>query len=116
MLVMLTGVSWYAYIVSTTSSIMATFEYESTRHRERMLKVHGFLRENKLPDALARKMTSFYTHFYASNTWKMAAFDGTELLSVMPPALRCEVILYVERDLIARIPFLAGAGRRPRGK
>lgn len=106
MVVMLTGVSWYAYIVSTTSSIMAGFEWDSNRIRERMLKVSGFLRENRLPDNLARQMTAFYTHFYSSNTWKMCSFDGSELLQVMPPALRCEVILYVECDLIGKIPFL----------
>ena len=106
MVVMMTGVSWYAYIVSTTSSIMATFEWESNRIRERMLKVSGFLRENRLPDRLARQMVGFYDHFYSSNTWKMCSFDGSELLQVMPPALRCEVILHVERDLIAKIPFL----------
>lgn len=106
MIVMLTGVSWYAYIVSTTSSIMATFEWESNRIRERMLKVSGFLRENKLPEDLSRQMVRFYNHFYSSNTWKMASYDGSELLQVMPPTLRCDVILYVERDLIAKIPFL----------
>lgn len=106
MAVMLTGVSWYAYIVSTTASIMATFEWESTRVRERMAQVFGFLREHRLPDPLARKVTTFYSQYYGSNTWKMSAFDGAELLGAMPPALRCDVILYVERDLIAKIPFL----------
>ena len=108
MLMMMTGVSWYAYIVSSISTIMSSFENNSKKVREKMMSVAGFVRDNQLPPELARRIRSFFTHMYnTSNRMRMMQeFDASEIFRNLSSQLRCEVIMHVERATIVNIPFL----------
>jgi hypothetical protein len=133
MIMMMLGVSWYAYIVGSMSTIMSSFENQNKRVRDKMMAVQGFIRENKLEPALARRVRQYFSHLYTSSgRWRMLhAYDASEVFRNMSTELRNEasrargacararapslsplgglvsaqVILHVEGSLIERIPF-----------
>ena len=60
MMMMLVGVSWYAYIVSSMSSIMSSFDAQNKAVRDKMLCVNEFIRTAKLPRELSKQVRDYY--------------------------------------------------------
>lgn len=105
-LIMIVGVSYYTYIISSLSSIISTFDSNAAQVNEKLVAVRGFVRENRLPGPLSSKVMSFFQAYYAASNWRMNLYDASELLANMPVALRCDIIMYIERETISRIRFL----------
>lgn len=108
MLMMLLGVSWYAYIVSSMATIMSTFDATSTAVREKMVCVNEFIRGAKLPHHLGRQIRSFFEFKLAKSQRVFLMnkhYDADEILYELSSSLRAEIMLYMECDLIAQIPF-----------
>ena len=60
MVAMLVGVSWYAYIVSSMSTIMSSFDAQNKAVRDKMLCVNEFIRTAKLPKELSKQFRDFF--------------------------------------------------------
>ena len=57
---MLVGVSWYAYIVSSMSTIMSSFDAQNKAVRDKMLCVNEFVRAAKLPTEMSKQVRDFF--------------------------------------------------------
>ena len=109
MVMMLVGVSWYAYIVSSMSSIMSSFDAQNKAIREKMTCVNEFVRTAKLPKDLSKQVRDFYEFKLArsQHSFLMSSnYDVDELLDELGSGLRADVLLYMDRNLISAIPFL----------
>ena len=109
MVMMLVGVSWYAYIVSSMSSIMSSFDAQNKAIREKMTCVNEFVRTAKLPKDLAKQVRDFYEFKLArsQHSFLMSSnYNVDELLDELGSGLRADVLLYMDRNLISAIPFL----------
>ena len=110
---MLVGVSWYAYIVSSMSTIMSSFDAQNKAVRDKMLCVNEFVRAAKLPRELSKQVRDFFDFKLAKSqhAFLMSTnYDVDELLDELGSGLRSEVLLYMDRALIAKIPFFEGKG------
>ncbi|GMH54890.1 hypothetical protein TrST_g3700 [Triparma strigata] len=105
MLMMLVGVSWYAYVVGSMSTIMTSFNRQNAQVREKMESVNIFVRDAKLPATLAKKVRNFFEYSIQRRNNGLLGYDADEILSELSAALKNEIITHVERDLIERIPF-----------
>ena len=109
MMMMLTGVSWYAIVVSSMSSIMSTFDSQNKAIRDKMLSVNAFIRSAKLPLPLAQRVRSYFEFRSSQRTFLLNNhYDADALLEELGSTLRTDILLHLERDLIAKIPFFAG--------
>eukprot|EP00986_Skeletonema_menzelii_P018432 scaffold26639_cov151-Skeletonema_menzelii.AAC.8 len=114
MVMMLVGVTWYAFIVSSMSTIMSSFDAKNRAVRDKMMCVNDFIRTTKLPRELAKQVRAFFEfkakskHAYVSNN-----YDVEELLDELGSVLRADIFMHLERDLIAKIPFLQQGNKVP---
>eukprot|EP00804_Cyclotella_cryptica_P024772 CCRYP_001743-RA/>CCRYP_001743-RA protein AED:0.39 eAED:0.37 QI:0/0.5/0/1/1/1/5/0/703 len=109
MVMMLVGVSWYAYIVSSMSTIMSSFDAQNKAVRDKMLCVNEFIRAAKLPKELSKQVRDFFDFKLAKSqhAFLMSTnYDVDELLDELGSGLRADVLLYMDRHLISKIPFL----------
>jgi hypothetical protein len=114
MVMMLVGVSWYAYIVSSMSTIMSSFDAQNKAVREKMLCVNEFVRAAKLPKDLSKQVREFFDFKLARGQHSFLLstnYDVDELLDELGSGLRAEVLLYMDRHLISKIPFFQGKGK-----
>ena len=105
---MLLGVSWYAYVVSSMSTVMSTFNAQNKAVRDKMICVNEFIRNAKLPKPLAKSIRDFFEFKLSRSqrTFLMCDhYDADLLLDEMNSVLRSDVILYLERELVGKIPF-----------
>ena len=110
MLMMLLGVSWYAYIVSSMSTIMGSFDRQNKAIKEKMNSVNAFIQDAKLPMGTAKQIRTYYDFALTANKNKSllnsSMYNADSILAELSSGLRAEVLLFVERELIRRIPFL----------
>ena len=108
MVMMLIGVSWYAYIVSSMSTIMASFDAQNTAVRDKMNCVNEFIRSAKLPKHLSKQVRDFFEFKLQRQRQFLVSsnYDVDELLDELGSGLRADVLLYMDRHLISKIPFL----------
>jgi len=108
MIMMLVGVSWYAYIVSSMTTVMSSFDATSAAVREKMMNINEFIRAAKLPPLLGKQVRSYF-EFKLSNSQRVFLmnkhYDADEILYELSSSLRSDIMLYMERDLVSRIPF-----------
>ena len=92
MAMMLVGVSWYAYVVSSMTAVMSSFDKKSRARRSKMMAVVSFIRDQELPRELGRRIRRFYAAALATRARrKPSSLDGddaSEIFRGLTEALR----------------------------
>ena len=109
MCMMLIGCGWYAYVVSTLSSVIASFDTQRQKRQSKLKSVDAFIRTNHLPDGIAKRIRR---HFNAEtvNRFLVDSQDSTQkIFREMSSDLRHEVnekiLAAVRQDTDARYPL-----------
>ena len=102
-IVMVMGVSWYAFIISSISSIVHLFDRRNAKIQRNTGLVLQFMRETKVPRDLRRRIL-FYVQ-YAFEDGSKGESDLQQVLSLLSNKLQTEVILHLYRKTVELIPF-----------
>jgi len=70
--------------------------------------VNIFIRDAKLPQQMGKRVRSFFEYSLQKRNNGLFNYDADEILSELSAQLKNEIITWVERDLIERIPFFKG--------
>lgn len=84
---MLCGVTVFAYVTSTVSSLLTTFNTQSMRTQEQQRNIDAFCRGHRLPKPLARKLSGFYDYVLP----KMIHKEDTSIIARLPDTLQQQV-------------------------
>jgi len=88
---------------------MSSFDAQNKAVRDKMLCVNEFVRTAKLPKELAKQVRDFFEFKLARSQHAFlisSNYDVDELLDELGSGLRADVLLYMDRHLISKIPFL----------
>eukprot|EP01135_Chromosphaera_perkinsii_P009580 Nk52_evm30s1810 gene=Nk52_evmTU30s1810 len=106
-ILMLIGVTFYAFTVSNMSSMMANIDSESVKQTKMMENVDEFVNESHLPSSLRDKIMNFYKKQYKEKA-NITHTQKKMVLDSMSPALRVETVYYMHKEMIEAIPFFKG--------
>ncbi|EQC30613.1 hypothetical protein SDRG_11668 [Saprolegnia diclina VS20] len=98
---MLLGASVFGYIIGSMSSLVDQLQTRGVVAKEKTDRVKDYMKERKLPKALCTRIRRYYEFYLAQQD------DGTELLSDLSDDLRTQLVLYLNRDVVSKIPFFA---------
>eukprot|EP00892_Ulva_mutabilis_P001042 jgi/Ulvmu1/10939/UM007_0118.1 len=98
---MMIGVTVFAYIMGTVSSLLSSFNAQSMRSQERQQQLDSFCRTHKIPPALTRKLSQYYERVLG----KQVHQEDLELVSGLSSALRQQVLLILHAEIFDKIPF-----------
>ncbi|MDH3252717.1 MAG: cyclic nucleotide-binding domain-containing protein [Ignavibacteria bacterium] len=103
--VMIVGVAMYSYIIGNVATILAGIQPARTRYKENMDKLSSFMRYRNIPASLQKRIQDYFSY-----SWdKTLGYDESQVISELPPSLMTEVVLFLKRDVIGKVPFLKGA-------
>jgi len=108
MIMMLLGVSWYAYVVGSMSTIISSFDRQNKLIRLKMIQVNTFIQESKIPLELGMRIRKYFEYSLARKSNGLFGYDADNILNELSSTLRIDVVTHVERKLIKRIPFFDG--------
>lgn len=106
MLVMILGVGIYGYVIGNIASLLANIDVAKAHHQEKMDRITAFLKYRQIPPELSQRITGYYNYLWQSRL----GYDESTVISDLPPGLKSEVSLFLNRDIISKVPLFKGAG------
>lgn len=104
LVVMVTGVLLWAYVIGTMSWMVSNLDYVGTEYRQKLNQVSQFLQHNNVSKELREGIHEYYDYL-----WSHHLIGGRdEVLGDLPESLRIQVAMELNKDLVSSVPFLQG--------
>ncbi|KAL9657831.1 hypothetical protein ABK040_013167 [Willaertia magna] len=103
LLVTVVGLGLYVAIVGTVGAILGDLNAQNESFENFMDGIKEFMAYRKLSKDLQNKVIEYYTHIWKTRK----TLDEEGMLLALPEHLRIEVSLFLNKDIIQKIPFFA---------
>ena len=101
-LTMLAGACSFGYIIGSMTSLIAHEDEAEAMIRDKITSLNAYMEHRKLPRALVKRIRNHYEF-----TWKRTTvWDEHEILAELPDGLRASVALFLNGEIISKVPFL----------
>lgn len=94
---MLIGVTVFAYITGTVSSLLSSFNTQAKRVAEHQHQLDSFCRSHQIPKPLGEKLGQFYDYVLARKVHP----EDVRIISGLSGALRTQVCPRLQRALLS---------------
>lgn len=105
MIVMMFGVAVYGYVIANISTLLVNKDEAKARYVSKIEELNAFFTDKCLPYELQEKIRDYYNHLWQSSL----GHDENEILNDLPPTLRTEVALFLNHDIIQKVPLFRNA-------
>ena len=99
------GALFYAFIVSTITTILASLNVSRGRYEEKIMRAQEYMRHRKIPVDLRDKVRDFYAIRYPEGR----VLEEDAILDELPRPLKEELLRHAARDLIQLVPLLSSS-------
>lgn len=104
--VMLMGVSFYAYIASNVSIVLSNMDEAGAEYRENMEKLSEFMGRKRMTLPLRRRLRKYF-HVYWKSRGRVGVYNDVDIVKLINlPALRNDVTTELFREITRQVPFL----------
>ena len=101
-LTMLVGACSFGYIIGSMTSLIAHEDEAEAMIRDKITSLNAYMEHRKLPKPLVKRIRNHYEF-----TWKRTTvWDEHEILAELPDGLRASVALFLNGEIISKVPFL----------
>ncbi len=105
MVVEILGVGVYAFVIGNIASLFEQMDSSKAEYKKRLLKINTLLDYKKIPRPLSLKVKQYYAHLWEGKQ----GMDESEILKELPKFLKTEISLFLNRDILEKVPFLKNA-------
>lgn len=106
MFVMMLGVAFFGYLIGNISSLMSNMDIATSTYKDKMENVRQYMRFRQFPREMQLSVVRYFEHYWQ----RKSVFDEAEILNCMSSSLRCRVLLYLYKDLLAQVPLFRDQG------
>ena len=104
--VMLMGVSFYAYIASNVAIVLANMDEVGSEYRDNMEKLSEFMTRKRMTLPLRRRLRKYF-HVYWKSRGRIGVYNDLDVVNLITlPALRNDVTTELFREITRQVPFL----------
>ncbi len=104
-LVELFGVGMFSYIIANVASLVSNLDVARSAYQRRLDEINAYLRSQRIPPALQDRVRDYYSYLWA----RQKGVDATSLLDDMPQSLSQEILMFLNRDAVARVDLFRDA-------
>ena len=105
MFVMIFGVGIYGYIIGNIANIIANINIAYSHFTYKMQEINNFSKKQNIPKNLQKEMQTFHHYTWENNTTN----KQLDLLSNFPESLQNKIIMFLNRDIVKKVPFFREA-------
>jgi voltage-gated potassium channel len=99
------GAGMYGYIIGNIANLLSNVDQAKTNFMEKIEKINTFLKYRNIPMDLQEKINQYYSYLWENKR----GFEETSVLNELPSSLKMKVALYLNKDMLEKIPILNGA-------
>ncbi|MGL4498283.1 MAG: ion transporter [Planktothrix sp.] len=104
--VMLLGVSLYAFVIGNVVAVISTLDANKNRFRDKLGRVQSYMGERKIPRSLQKNVLDYYQYMWEYNRDISLDF---ELLDELPHSLKTQIYCYLYQELLEKVPIFQDA-------
>ena len=97
-IVMILGATVFGYIVGNVSQMVGRLDVGAVRQREQLARIKNYMIEQDLPRHMRVRIERFFEFYYQ----RTSIFDETRILRDLPPVLRRNVVIHINKNLLRR--------------
>ena len=97
---MILGLSLYAFIVGGFTSALSNFDSEARRRREKVKAIKMYLNSRSVPNELQQRIFQYYDHMFHS---KHSMGGHKTILHDLHETLRLEILIFMHRRVIEKV-------------
>lgn len=99
------GAAMYALIIGNIANLIANIDIAKSRFKEKLKTVNTFLNYRNIPPDMKRKINNYYYYLWDSRH----GYNEMEIMNDLPLQLKESVSLFLNKDIIAKVPIFTGA-------
>ena len=103
--VQLFGVGMYTYAIANVSSLVSNLDVARAAYQRRLEEINAFLRSQKIPAKLQERVRDYYSYLWSQHR----SVNTTSVVEELPRTLALEILLFLNRELLARVEIFQGA-------
>jgi len=104
-LVQLIGAGVYGYIIGNLASLLTNVDVARSQHEEKVEQINTFMRYRNFPPELKARVGDYYDYLWSQRR----GTDEAEILEELPPSLRTQIALHLNKELIEKVPIFKDA-------
>ncbi len=101
------GAGMYGLIIGNIANLIANIDVAKAQYREKMEKLNTFLRYRNIPVDLSRKINDYFEYLWQTRR----GYEESDVLKELPPSLKTWVALYLNKEVIEKVPIFEGASQ-----
>lgn len=103
--VMMLGVGFFGYILSNITNLVARLDAAKVHFEELRERVEAFMSHHRVPPDMRHRVQAYFMYLWDSRR----GYEDVDALAVLPPNLRADLHLWVNRELVEKVPWLKDA-------
>ncbi|MBI2060257.1 MAG: ion transporter [Nitrospirae bacterium] len=105
MIIQLMGAGMYGFVIGNIANLIANIDIAKSQFRERMEKIETFMRYKAVPPETQDRVREYYNYLWESRR----GYDEFSIVNDFPTPLRTEILLFLNRSMIEKVPIFKGA-------
>lgn len=105
--IMITGVASFGYILSNIATLMLRVDAARQHQEEMRDRAEFFMKYHEVPTELRQRVRGYFKYLWSNK----GGYNDAEVFDSLPRGLRADLAMYLHRDLLAKVPLLAGASQ-----
>ena len=105
MVIELIGAGMYGFIIGNIANLIANIDVAKTQYKEKVDRIGTFLKYKNIPLSLQKRINDYYDYLWENRR----GYDEASVLSDLPISLKTRVALYLNREIIEKVPLFKGA-------
>jgi voltage-gated potassium channel len=106
MIIEMIGAGMYGFIIANIASLIANIDIAKAQYREKLEKINTFMKYRNLPQDLQVRINDYYSYLWENRK----GYDESSVLSDLPISLKTHVSLFLNQEIIEKVPIFQGAG------
>lgn len=107
MIIEILGAGMYGFVIANIATLIANIDMAKAHHREKLEKINTFMKYRNLPAELQVRINDYYSYLWESRK----GYDENMVLADLPIQLKTHVSLYLNKDIIEKVPIFEGASK-----
>jgi voltage-gated potassium channel len=103
--IQLAGVGVFGYIMSNVASVLSRQDAAREHHMEGMDRIETFMSTHHVPADLRRRVRDYFHYLWNEKR----GYVDRSLLEDLPAKLQSDLFLFMNREILAKVPFLKRA-------
>jgi len=99
------GVGMFSYVIANVSNLVSNLDLARRAWQERLDEINSFMRSQRIPAEMQGRVRDYFSYLWS----QQKGVNARDALSDVPNGLSQEILMFLNRDVLAKVGIFKGA-------